>query len=82
MQEQTLSELWSSLDVKARADLLQVVADELFVGADTFRAWRCGARRIPRAKQPRLEAIVKRQYNILIKPQNNGNDTTTSANAH
>ncbi len=67
MEEQTLTELWKSLDIKARADLLQTVADELFVGSDTFYAWRIGARRVPQAKKPRLESIVEQKYKIKLK---------------
>ncbi len=67
MEEQTLTELWKSLDIKARADLLQTVADELFVGSDTFNAWRIGSRRVPQAKKPRLESIVEQKYNVKLK---------------
>lgn len=67
MKEQTLAELWRSLDATTRASLLQVVAAELFVGADTFGAWRRGRRPIPRTKQPRLEAIVEKKYGVKLK---------------
>ncbi len=67
MKEQTLAELWKSLDMKARVNLLQTVTDELFIGPDTFYAWRRGSRPIPQAKQQKLAGITERKYNVKLK---------------
>lgn len=67
MKEQTLTELWKSLDLKEKTELLQIAASELFVGAETFNAWRRGTRPIPRTKQLRLTAIIKKKYGINLK---------------
>lgn len=67
MQEQTLDQLWKSLDKRARTDLLATVADQLFIGPDAFTAWRRCYRPIPKDKRPRLEAIVERKFNIRLK---------------
>ena len=67
MKEQTLTELWKTLDLKDRTELLQIAASELFVSSETFNAWRRGTRQIPRVKQPRLTAIVRKKYGINLK---------------
>lgn len=67
MKEQTLNELWKSLDWTARTELLQIIATELFVGPDAFNGWRLGYRNIPKTKRPRLEAIVERKFNVRLK---------------
>ena len=53
--------------LKEKTELLQIAASELFVGAETFNAWRRGTRPIPRTKQLRLTAIVKKKYGINLK---------------
>lgn len=67
MKEQTLNELWKSLDLKEKTELLQIAASELFVGAETFNAWRRGYRQIPKTKLLRLTAVVKKKYSINLK---------------
>lgn len=67
MKEQTLNELWKSLDWSDRTELLQTVSSELFVGADAFNTWRLGYRQIPKTKLLRLTAIIKKKYGINLK---------------
>ena len=67
MKEQTLDELWKSLDKKARAELLGLAADHLFVGCWAFDAWRRGTRPIPKDKQPKLANIIERKYSVKLK---------------
>lgn len=67
MEEQTLDQLWKSLDKKARTELLATVADQLFIGPDAFTAWRRRYRPIPKDKRPRLAAIVERKFNVRLK---------------
>lgn len=67
MKEQTLDELWKGLDTKGRTELLGLVADQLFIGADAFTAWRRRYRKIPQGKQSKLAAIIERKFNIKLK---------------
>ena len=67
MKEQTLNELWKSLDWPDRTELLQTVSSELFVGTDAFNAWRLGYRQIPKTKRRHLTIIVKKKYGINLK---------------
>ncbi len=67
MKEQTLDELWKSLDKKARAELLGLAADNLFVGSYAFDAWRRRKRPIPKDKRPKLAAIIERKYSVKLK---------------
>ena len=67
MKEQTLNDLWKSLDWPDRTELLQTVSSELFVGTDAFNAWRLGYRQIPKTKRRHLTTIVKKKYGINLK---------------
>ena len=67
MKEQTLNELWRSLDWSDRTELLRIVSSELFVGADAFTTWRLGYRKIPKTKRLRQTAIIKKKYGINLK---------------
>lgn len=67
MKEQTLNELWRSLDWSDRTELLRIVSSELFVGADAFTTWRLGYRKIPKTKRLRLTTIIKKKYGINLK---------------
>ena len=67
MKEQTLKELWSSLDPEAQARLLGIISNNLFTTTTTAMAYVRGYRSVPERKRPKLSEIITKTHSVKLK---------------
>lgn len=67
MKEQTLKELWNSLDPEAQARLLGLISKNLFTTTTTAMAYVRGYRAVPERKRQKLAEIIAKNYSVELK---------------
>lgn len=67
MKEQTLKELWASLDPNEQANMLRFFGAKLFVAPPTAICYLRGYRPMPIKKRPALTSYVAKTYAVKLK---------------
>ncbi len=67
MKEQTLKELYTTLDPNAQANIIRFLSAKLFISPTTAIYYLRGYRQLPKLKQPVLAEYAERTYAVKLK---------------